>query len=457
MKKDFFILGTGPIGVISALYLLENGFKVVIIDNSSSEVTVSEKPLDISFKNTSSFSISEYFITIYRDKFTLPASAKSSGGFSNVWGGTINIFDEKDFNSLNYKNSDLYEKYLYILKKLKLDIEIDISKDMKLSTKNNIYDEVVLNIEKELNKRLKNNKLGYFNSLIFLKDKKIWSSNQLLEELKIKYPNKIEHISNFEVVEILEEQNEIILKSNQNKDLKIINAKLLVAAGALSTSVLISKFINTNSFTIKDSQLQAFPLFWLGKNSKTKSINTYPQIFFDIKNEDYTIRTQLYSLNSNLIDSIASNQKILKKFLKIISKLFTNRIFINFVYSHSNNSTFCSFEINQDKILVKKIIKKRNNDLFKVFRVFASSFFQTKLLPIPFSKKFRTYGSFHIGGSFEIGKLLNSKYKIPNTGQVKNNSNIHIIDSTTLKTIPSGPITFTAMANALKIIDEIIE
>jgi len=62
-----------------------------------------------------------------------------------------------------------------------------------------------------------------------------------------------------------------------------------------------------------------------------------------------------------------------------------------------------------------------------------------------------------MGGSFEIGKLLNTKFKIPKTGQVKNNSNIHIIDSTTLKTIPSGPITFTAMANALKIIDEIIE
>jgi len=457
MKKDFFILGTGPIGVISALYLLENGFKVVIIDNNRPEVSFSRKPLDISFKNTSSFSISEYFISVYRDKFALPVSAKSTGGFSNVWGGTLNIFDEKDCESLNYKNSDLYEKYQYILKKLKLDIEIDLSKDMKLNTKNNIYDEVVLNIDKALNKNLKSNKLKYFKSLIFLKNNKIWSSSQLLEELKTRYPNKFEQISNFEVVEIFEEQKEIILKSQQNKKLKIKNAKLLLAAGALSTSVLISRFINTNSFTIKDSQLQAFPIFWLGKNSKSKSTNTYPQIFFDIKNEDYTIRTQLYSLNSNLINSIASNQKILKKFLKFFSSVFTNRIFINFVYSHSNNSPFYNFELNQNKILIKKIIKKRNNDLFKVFRAFISSFFQTKLLPIPFTKKFRTYGSFHMGGSFQIGKLLNNKFKIPKTGQVKNNSNIHIIDSTTLKTIPSGPITFTAMANALKIIDEIIE
>ena len=177
MKKDFFILGTGPIGVISALYLLENGFKVVIIDNNSPEVSVSRKPLDISFKNTSSFSLSEYFISIYRDKFALPVAAKSTGGFSNVWGGTLNIFDEIDCESLNYKNSDLYEKYQYILKKLKLDIEIDLSKDMKLNTKNNIYDEVVLNIDKALNKNLKSNKLKYFKSLIFLKNNKIWSSS----------------------------------------------------------------------------------------------------------------------------------------------------------------------------------------------------------------------------------------------------------------------------------------
>ena len=75
-------------------------------------------------------------------------------------------------------------------------------------------------------------------------------------------------------------------------------------------------------------------------------------------------------------------------FLKFFSSLFTNRIFINFVYSHSNNSTFYNFELKQDKIVVKNIVKKRNNDLFKVFRTFASSFFKTKLLPIPFTKKF---------------------------------------------------------------------
>ena len=49
----------------------------------------------------------------------------------------------------------------------------------------------------------------------------------------------------------------------------------------------------------------------------------------------------------------------------------------------------------------------------------------------------------------------NEELELNNLGQYSKKSNVHAIDSSVLKSIPAGPITFTAMANALKIVDEI--
>ena len=82
--------------------------------------------------------------------------------------------------------------------------------------------------------------------------------------------------------------------------------------------------------------------------------------------------------------------------------------------------------------------------------------FQTSLIPIPISKKFDTYGSFHFGSSYKISKTPNEHNSVNIKGQLNNESNIHFIDSAIMEDIPSGPITFSSIAIALNIVKNTI-
>ena len=72
-------------------------------------------------------------------------------------------------------------------------------------------------------------------------------------------------------------------------------------------------------------------------------------------------------------------------------------------------------------------------------------------MQIPIFKKFKEYGSFHIGASSPLIE------NIDENGRISSDSNLHFLDSSTFMEIPSGPITFASMAMALKIVDRIIE
>ena len=75
------------------------------------------------------------------------------------------------------------------------------------------------------------------------------------------------------------------------------------------------------------------------------------------------------------------------------------------------------------------------------------------LIPL-IGKKYKYGNSNHIGSQFPLEEggnpLKSDKY-----GSIKHFKNLHIIDSSVLPFIPSGPITFTVMANAFRITDEV--
>jgi hypothetical protein len=101
-----------------------------------------------------------------------------------------------------------------------------------------------------------------------------------------------------------------------------------------------------------------------------------------------------------------------------------------------------------NKIHILNKTKVKNYDGLKVIGVFLRNFFLTFLLPLPAIKKFPPYGSFHSGAC----SFINSS-----DGRTSDKSNIHFIDSSVFKDIPSGPITFTSMSVGLKIVKDAIK
>ena len=106
-------------------------------------------------------------------------------------------------------------------------------------------------------------------SSIFLKNGKIWSSDILINEMSTEYGDNFLHISDFEVSSIEEEKDYINLISNDGNQIQIENSKLFLASGVLTSSVLLSKSLNTSFFEIRDSKLIAMPLLKIGKKPTT--------------------------------------------------------------------------------------------------------------------------------------------------------------------------------------------
>jgi len=464
MIKDIWILGSGPVGLIASYYLLEKGYKVNLVDNSKSRVDKENlNKHNITFKDISNNIFSNNFLVYFNSNIVLPISSKSAGGFTKVWGGTLNIFNNEELRLMNI-NQSLIEKYKFILDKLKLDVDLEINPNNSVKNFNkSIYDKSVIDFYEKI---IKNN--SYLNqedieitlSSIFLKNGKIWSSDILINEMSTEYGDNFLHISDFEVSSIEEEKDYINLISNDGNQIKIENSKLFLASGVLTSSVLLTKSINTSFFEIRDSKLIAMPLLKIGKNTKEKSKNTYSQIFInfnDSKNSKSIIRTQLYILNKELIDSVSGKLRITKTLLYGIEKIFRNRIFISFIYSNSENSDYFHFNIDNKNIEVFKKIKKINKDFKIVFLKLLKSFNFTHLIPIPIFKTFPMYGSFHHGAFKAYKSFEKEEISLNEKGQIYNNSNIFVLDSSNIKYVPSGPITFTVMANALNIVDNAIK
>lgn len=451
MSSTYYILGSGPVGVIVASYLLEKGNNVELIDNSGIQKSITKDiPKKFTYKKINKQIFSEFFQTIDDNRnVVLPVSSRTVGGFTEVWGGTLNNYDNLDFLNWPVNNKDLINEYLYLKKTITLMFDLDES--CNITTLQEEYDDLTNNIYNFLSrnsKKLNNNNLFFKKSILFLKNGKTWSSSELLILLKERFPNNLNHITNFETIELFEEGEEIRLLS-EKEEIKINNKKLFVATGYFSSAYLATSLLNKNKFNIKDSELRVVPFIWLGKSSKNKNSSTHPQLFFDIKNDNKkTIRTQLYSLNSEVISSIGENNIFYKILLTFFNKLLANRLYLNFIYSHSNVSDNYDFQMKNNKIHILNKTKVKNYDGLKVIGVFLRNFFLTFLLPLPAIKKFPPYGSFHSGAC----SFINSS-----DGRTSDKSNIHFIDSSVFKDIPSGPITFTSMSVGLKIVKDAIK
>ena len=441
---NYIVIGTGPVGVVVAEYLLSQNKQVVIIDNSQ---CLNENTRDFTLKKSDRNIFSGNIYSQDKKTKHLPVSSSAQGGFSEIWGGTFSELDDRDFRDWDISREDLFKYYEYLINLLNLDV--NINNNFKLMSVFDESDEIF----SELFKKSFNKNVEIQKSKIMKKGSDIWSAKSLLKEVFIKYPN-LKYINNFEVTNITENNDKIILHSN-NQTLKYDNSKVLVCAGVLSSSLIASNILKNYKFSIQTSDLKVLPIIYFGKSVKSGK-NTFPQAFINFL--DRNIKTQLYAVNKNLTASIGSNQsRISSILLKTISKFLNSRLLLLFIYSNSEQSSYFNFLNDKNKVYLENKVKKNDSSLSYVFFNMLKQTLKLKLLPIPFFKKFPTYGSFHNGST----KFLENKkylYKFDELGKVQNDLNVYFLDSSVFYSVPSGPTTFLSMSYALykteKILDE---
>ena len=408
------------------------------------------------------------------------------GGLSNVWGA--NVCDVSNNDLKKYKKSFEYKGFF--LKTITSDIKIAGEKDNIDNYLCNIfYHKKKLNYSSQA-KNLKNLfiknyhyfkknnfRLGYAKLAINTENEKnecencglcmfgchknsIYNSTSelknILKQINFFENTKVEHLTEVNKKVIINLVNE---KTKNKYTLEF--DKVLIAAGAIDTSILALKFLekyNKKTLTIRNSNKYFFLYFTKKKNLSNEEKRTIglSQIFMQTEIEGHTFHLQLYDSNIlfKLILKNFFSKKIVDKIFKFLSFIF-DRLMLGVIYFPSEISD----EMTIEKKNLKFFIKKKRNKNFYIYKLFCKLYkYSIKInsFPIPFFLKGKTGVSQHFGSSLPMSN--GSKIgKCDSNGLLNGSNNVYIIDSSCLTRIPSTPPTFLTMSNATRISNKIIK
>ena len=227
IKNNIIVIGTGFTSLISALSLIKNGYKPVVLDIGT-----------IYIQKEGYSSISKPFF--YKKKVE---DYSFFGGLSEVWKGVVAASTKSDLDDLFLKNKE----------KL-LDNILDLIKDYAFFTnslsnkKTNEFKFTKLN-SKEVKKILFRKKSWVGKPIFFCKKNK--DQNKIIPfETKSFFRNliktkKIKYIKG-EVIKVSFEQNKkyLFYKSQNNKTNKLVYDYIFCGAGALSSSRIVNNSLN---------------------------------------------------------------------------------------------------------------------------------------------------------------------------------------------------------------------
>lgn len=228
-------------------------------------------------------------------------------------------------------------------------------------------------------------------------------------------------------------------------------SKVLLGTGPIETfRILNDSDFCKSSATIRDSQIM-FNIFYTGSVNKRKKRHVLAQMIVRIEDKAKVlnpIHMQFYEFTSDLTTRARQTNRIAKLVPKFLLDYFLKRCVFSISYLDSRDSGNIQIKNEDSRILVetsptdfRKIEHAQN--LIQHWGK-QHGFFGNSLL----TKIGQPGESIHYGATYEdISVDLKS-------GQVINCPGVHVIDSSVLKYIPAGPVTFTIMANSARIASE---
>ncbi len=393
---------------------------------------------------------------------------KNFGGLSSVWGSSIDEISNTEKEKYKIENIDLDDSFNYLKSKMNF-----ISQDNSIS-------ENILNlpsnpkVEKILEKINTSNKMkvSYSKFLVskmldydieicaicssykmMCNQESLWSSGDEIKQLIDR--DKITYLPNHKLVKFNENEAHVNCELiHEHEKINLNFDYIFIAAGPFGTSEI---FLNSNlvkKVTIESSDLVTIP--FITSPYKNKNHSSHPELFFEDEIEEKLIYSQLYLYSDNLLKIFTNHNKFLSTFTfapNIAKNLFGGfRIFLDPDISSKIDLTMDAnnkikkninfFNIDKQKQIVNKHLKK-----YKDFGIFPLSIF----------KKVLSNGeSYHFGSQFKHGVLDSNNYS-DDLGRINGLKKSFVIDSSVLPVVNTGPITYTTMANSLRITNKFLE
>ncbi len=394
------------------------------------------------------------------------------GGWSNLWGATILPWCESALKNL-FGTTELNKYYDLIGDFLEYQAESDnLEPEYKLFGKTHKR-ETISEIGETLIKRSDNNQ-----NKDFVIGKSRLAINALSEDFnqgciecgecltgcpyghimnsrtyfQKKTEIKIRILYNCFVVRLIDE-NYIKIEYKDSKNNILIHDQInliFIATGTMKTAELISRSFNITDIYTKETPMVLIPGFYFGLKkwgqSKVQGISL-SEMFIQSKQNKEGVDSagQIYSLNKQIIKIILP-----KIFQYIVPRVLLNKFIVIMFFVKSRKYGY--IKVTGEDIDIN--LKKYSKNIFKPEIKKLKKYFISMKFILVFSKFFiqRSGHSYHYGGLY-VKRNENYEEIVDCNGKIMltESPRIKVVDGSTLKNPEPGPVTYTIMANSLRI------
>jgi len=288
----------------------------------------------------------------------------------------------------------------------------------------------------------------------------LFDTSEMVAHLRAHYPN-FDYRPGVVVKSFISHADshvEIVAEGVHNRKIEPIKAsKLILAAGAAQTTLIVMRSVGAKQAILKNSDLirMAFLKISGGTIKDNEDYHTLSQLTVTVDNRTITkkaIVIHLFGKNPMIEDAALS---LFPRWLRsMLSKLLApvlKRLYVGMCFLHSDDSASIQVE---DHGAYAEFSSKRKCSVFIIYWRLLGFLLRhikkTKLLPIPGISKVTLPGSsVHIGASLSSNNT--SDLATNKAGQLVSSPLVYVADAASLPDIPAGSYTLSIMANAHRI------
>lgn len=273
------------------------------------------------------------------------------------------------------------------------------------------------------------------------------------------------------VEQVKESQGEVriygrVLRNGQSK---IFSAeKVYLACGVFSSARIMLRSYETYNRPLSglDSHYFLLPLvsLWGTPKALTEDIHTLAHLcVWTHENLKKKAFLQIYGYNDLYAKEIKSRMGLAFPVMQLVLKPLLRRFFMIQAFLHSDDSSTFKIELKRDaqgndELHLEGLMNpKTANALRDIKRELTRLCLKAKVFPLVPLMDVGTPGrGYHSGGTFPM-RAAPRFGESDLWGRPHGFKNVHLVDSSVFPTIPAGPITLNAMANAMRIADQSVE
>jgi ferredoxin len=464
------IIGSGPTAAAVATFISNNNMFPYVFDSGIKVKKNSTNQLEYGYLkkwfDSSDMYIQPKISNLFFDKKVKVRPSFSQGGLSTVWGATFSSFrkfdnwnsipsnDDNNFINKLVENSTNNLRIGEGVKSLKADSRSEklLNNFLENKIENGYFVEsatLAINSNKESEEKC----IYCSKCLTGCPANSIWNSYKQIELLARN--NKINYVCDRFVYSLSEQGGQVSIRSldSHGKTFIDIFDKVILASGAIGTAQILINSGIRNQLRIFDtptafSGILENPLRHNERKNETYS-HSLSQFWFFSKSSNSM--HQVYPPSNYNEIKIMNLLRIKKDPFKIV-KSISNFIHPLVSYFKPDNTEYLDMkrqgsDIELSATTNRLLRKKFQNEILRLNRYLKAIDYRVPKISIRILP---------VGLGYHYGASLSEGFEVDSTGLLKGATNIHIVDSSVLQNLEVGPITQTVMANAVKLMRNLI-